>query len=127
MAHTARIRPHFIDISFSGTVDRHAIEAAGGLSEGELTAILRLGRVLLDFTDITDFRFDTFTLGDSMRQLSRQGLRLAICSSTPAMFGVGRQIAQWSDVEGSAIRVFRDRDQAEAWLVCPDGEGPGGQ
>lgn len=127
MAHVVRIRQHFVDVTFMGMVDRAAIEEAGGLSPDGLAALLRLGRLLFDFTDVADFRFDPFTLGEAMRRLSERGLRLAICSSTPAMFGVGRQIAQWSDREGTAIKVFRDREQAEAWLVSPDGEGEGSQ
>ncbi|MEX0783847.1 MAG: hypothetical protein WD557_14485 [Dehalococcoidia bacterium] len=125
MAQTILVREHFIDVTFSGRADRASV--AGGLSEEETATVMRLGRVLFDFTDVTEFEFDPARLGDVMRRLAEDGLRLAICSRAPAWFGVGRQIALWSDVEGEAIRVFRDRAEAEAWLVGPEGCGSRGE
>jgi hypothetical protein len=111
------VRPEYVELAFSGEINRAVLAAEGRLPPEARAAVVRLKRVLFDFTEITEFDLDPYQLGRSMEQLAGEGLRLAIVSEGPAMFGVGRQIAQWSHEEGTAIAVFRERPVALLWLL----------
>ncbi len=114
MAHDVIVLRTHVEVRFRGVVDR---ESVGGLSAAETESLRRTRRLLFDFCEVTEFRFDTMQLGDAMQRLASQGVRLAICSEGPAMFGVGRQIALASNLEGLAIQVCRSRDEAVTWLA----------
>lgn len=117
MAHDIELREGYIAFVFSGVVNQ---ETAGDLLAGRmdvLPALRRHGRVLFDFSRIEHFGFDAFGLGDGMRQLAELGLRLAVASESPEYFGIGRQIAQLSGVEGANISVFRTEKEAVEWLL----------
>src|SRR5215216_5913699 len=103
----------YVAVIFAGDI---APEGVSGFVEREPAALNALrghGRLLFDFSAVTHFGFDPLTLGEAMQRQAGQGLRLAICSTNPEYFGVGRQIAQYSGVEGNAINVFRDQAEAE--------------
>ena len=117
MAHVIELREGYVAFVFSGVVDQ---ETAGNLAEGRpdmLPALRRHGRVLFDFSRIERFGFDAFGLGEGMRQLAALGVRLAVASENPEYFGIGRQIAQLSGVEGASIAVFRTEAEAVEWLL----------
>ena len=113
----ALVHKEHVAIIFAGEVTP---ESVAGFAEQETAALAALrghGRLLFDFSGVTRFGFDPLLLGEEMQRLAGQGLRLAICSTNPEFFGVGRQIAQYSGVEGNAINVFREEAAAVAWLV----------
>ena len=95
-------------------IEGGAVPAA---TPGALAVIRENGRVLLDFSAVEKFSFDPLLLGDAMKRLAGRGLRIAVASSTPEFFGVGRQVAQYSGVEGEAIAIFKDHRAAEEWLL----------
>ena len=107
----------YLEIAFIGAINRAALAADGPLPANESAVLAGLQRVLFDFNRITAFDLDPYPLGRAMEQLAGRGLRLAILSDKPAMFGGGRQIAQWSHTEGTAIAVVRDRQSALRWLL----------
>ena len=120
VAERAVVFREYVAVIFAGDVTP---EGVGGLAEREPVALAALrshGRLLFDFSEVTHFGFDPLMLGEAMQRHAGQGLRLAICSTSPEYFGVGRQIAQYSGVEGNAINVFRDRAEAVAWLLGRD-------
>ncbi|MEO8540174.1 MAG: STAS/SEC14 domain-containing protein [bacterium] len=111
------LRPGYVAISFSGDVDRESVRGLLAAVPDALATIQRTGRLLFEFSEMESFDFDPLSLGETMQQFASQGLRLAICSANPEFFGVGRQIAQFSGVEGAAIAVFKDQPAAIAWLL----------
>lgn len=118
MAHVVRVADGFVEIVFSGQIEPDVMQKSGArLSPAEAAAVGRTGRVLFDFTDIDSFGFDAQQLGLSMQRLAANGVRLAVYSSNPRFFGVGRQIALYSGLEGSAIAVFDSRPEAVGWLL----------
>ena len=122
LAVRAVVHAEYVEIVFQGDIDPESLAGFGNENPRAIPAVMRHGRVLFDFSGVKRFGFDPLTLGDQMKRLSGEGLRLAICSNSPEFFGVGRQIAQFSGVEGEAIAVFHSRDEARAWLL---GEGDG--
>lgn len=114
---TVLIRDGYVCIEFFGEVDRETVRGSLASSEGSLAAIRSNGRVLMEFSAVTRFNFDPLLLGEAMNRLAGRGLRIALASSTPEFFGVGRQVAQYSGVEGEAIAVFKDQPAAEEWLL----------
>ncbi len=114
---TVLIRDGYVCIECSGEVEREAVVAALAATPGALAVIRENGRVLLDFSAVEKFSFDPLLLGDAMKRLAGRGLRIAVASSTPEFFGVGRQVAQYSGVEGEAIAIFKDHRAAEEWLL----------
>lgn len=117
MGQTVLIREGYVCIEFFGDVVPESARGALDSAPGAVQAILANGRVLMDFSAVEKFAFDPMILGDAMKRLAGQGLCIAIASSAPEFFGVGRQIAQFSGVEGEAIAVFKDRAGAEEWLL----------
>lgn len=116
MGQTVLIRDGYVCIEYFGDVDPESVRGALASSDGSIDAIRQDGRVLMDFSRVAKFTFDPMLLGDAAKRLAEQGLRIALCSSTPEFFGVGRQIAQYSGLEGEAVAVFRDQATAEDWL-----------
>jgi hypothetical protein len=108
----------YVEVQFSGEVDPEAMRRMGGrLTKEEAAALRATGRVLFDFSEIESFGFDAAQLGESMKRLATAGVRLAVFSSNPRFFAIGRQIALYSGLEGEAIAVFGDRAEALSWLL----------
>lgn len=116
----ALVFKEYVAVIFAGEVTPVGLSGFAEREPAALAALRGHGRLLFDFSAVTHFGFDPLTLGEAMQRLAGQGLRLAICSTNPEYFGVGRQIAQYSGVEGNAINVFRDQAEAVAWLVGRD-------
>jgi hypothetical protein len=114
-----RIEPRegYLAIVFYGAVERGDLQAALTAEPALLNAIRTSRRLLFELSDVTSFAFDPESVGISFGMLARQGLKIAISSSNPEYFGVGRQIAQLSGVEGSSINVFRGEPEAIGWLM----------
>ncbi len=123
MAHEVIIHPTFVEVLFSGEVAVGSVRAAGGFKPEEIEALRQLKRLLFDFSAVTNFGFDPLSLGSGIKRLSDFGLALAIVSTNPLYFGIGRQIALYSGVEGDGIAVFVDRPSALMWLLGERGEG----
>lgn len=118
MAHVVRVAEGYIEVTFSGDLAPEAMRRMGArLTPEEAAAVQRTRKVLFDFSDIDSFGFDSQLLGSAMQRLAANGVRLAIFSSNPRFFGIGRQIALYSGLEGSAISVHTDRAEALAWLL----------
>ena len=113
----AEVRTGYVAVLFSGVVTQDSIDAFNEAHPDAMADMLRQGRVLLEFSAVESFGLDPRMLGDSMRRLAPQGLRLAISSAKPEFFGVGRQIAQFSGVEGDSIAVFHTEAEAVQWLL----------
>ena len=105
------LHDHFLEVAFSGEVERATLREEGAAH------LRKTGRVLFDFSEITKANFDAMQLGDAMTRLAATGVRLAICSTNPVYFGFGRQISLYSGVEGEAIAVFKERQAAISWLI----------
>lgn len=116
MAQEFEVRDGYVAITFSGAVDRETVRGALEGREDVLRSLARDRKVLFDFSGVSSFTFDPYQLGEAMRRVAGDGLRLAIVSSNPEYFGVARQIAQFSGVEGAAIAVFRGQLEARDWL-----------
>jgi len=116
VAQEIQVHEGYVAVVFSGTVDRDSVRGALEARPDARQAIATLRKVLFDFSAVKAFEFDPFQLGEAMRRVAGQGLRLAIASEQPEFFGVGRQIAQSSGMEGVAIAVFHTRLEAVAWL-----------
>lgn len=117
MAQSVEIREGYIAVVFSGVVTPATVGDALGESSDVRTAMRRTPRVLFEFSQIESFGFDPLTLGDGMQRLAALGVRLAVSSSNPEFFGVGRQIALYSGVEAVAIAVFDNEAEAVGWLL----------
>lgn len=117
MAQQIEVRDGYVAFLFSGVV---APETAGDFlaARPDVLAYLRHHPfVLFDFCSIEKFGFDAYQLSEGMKTLAAQGVRLAVCSTNPEFFGIGRQVAQLSGVEGENIAVFRTEPEAVEWLV----------
>lgn len=116
MGNQVRIADRYVEVRFFGEIEPGTF-AGARLTEEEIAAIRRAGCVLFDFSEIDSFGFDAERLGQAMQRLGAQGIRLAVHSSNPLFFGVGRQIALYSGLEGEAIAVFDKRVEALGWLL----------
>lgn len=116
----ALVHQEYVAVIFAGEVTPESVARLAEREPAALAALRSHGRLLFDFSAVTRFGFDPLSLGEAMQRQAGQGLRLAICSSNPEFFGVGRQIAQYSGVEGNAINVFRAEPEAVAWLTGRD-------
>lgn len=117
MGQTVLIRDGYVCVECSGEVDRESARGALTANPEALGAIRENGRLLLDFSAVEKFSFDPLLLGDAMKRLAGRGLRIAVASTTLEFFGVGRQVAQHSGVEGEAIAIFKDQRAAGEWLL----------
>jgi anti-anti-sigma regulatory factor len=118
LASRVRVADDYVEVSFAGEIDAESLRRTGArLSDEQTAAVAKHGRVLFDFSEIESFGFAPQALGAAMQRLAGQGVRLAVYSSNPRFFGIGRQIALYSGVEGEAIAVFQDRAEALGWLL----------
>jgi hypothetical protein len=117
LAQEIEVRDGYVAFLFSGVVDPKT--AGSSLTERPevLSYLRRHPCVLFEFSRIEKFGFDAYPLSDGMKTLAAQGVRLAISSTSAEFFGIGRQIAQLSGVEGANIAVFRTEADAVAWLT----------
>lgn len=116
MGHQVRVADRYVEVRFFGEIEPGTF-AGVRLTEEEIAAIGRAGCVLFDFSDIDSFGFDAEQLGQAMKRLAAQGIRLAVLSTNPLFFGIGRQVALYSGLEGEAIAVFDQRAAALGWLL----------
>ncbi len=118
MSHVVRVAEGYVEVAFSGDIDPETMRRMGArLTPEEVAAVQRTARILFVFSDIDMFGFNSENLGLAMQRLAGNGIRLAIFSSNPRFFGIGRQIALHSGLEGSAIAVFSERAEALGWLL----------
>ena len=117
MGQTVLIRNGYLLVRFFGDVDPESSRGAVQNAPGALEALAANPRALFDFSDVVSFNFDPLSLGEAMKRLAERGVRLAVCSSNPEFFGIGRQVAQYSGLEGDAISVFRTEPEAIGWLL----------
>jgi hypothetical protein len=118
LAHHVRVADSYVEVQFSGDIDPGTMRRMGArLAPEEADAVRSHGRILFDFSEINSFGFDAERLGQAMQRLAQAGGRLAVYSSNPRFFGIGRQIALYSGLEGDAIAVFRERPEALGWLL----------
>lgn len=74
-------------------------------------------RVLVDYTGVTDVRADAYVLAEQARRAEAAGLKVAVFAPRPSLFGLNRQALLLGAVrEGISAGVFKDLDEARAWL-----------
>lgn len=117
MAQEIELRDGYVAFLFSGIVDPETVRGSLDARPDALAHLRRHPCVLFDFSRIEKFGFDAFPLGEGMRRLAEMGVKLAVASENAEYFGIGRQVAQLSGVEGANISVFRTELEAVAWLV----------
>lgn len=83
------------------------------------------GRVLADWTDVTEIRISSDSLWRSTSMTREQqgprlqGGRMALVASSPSVYGMCRQWQAMIADTGLECLVFADRDAARAWLLRP--------
>ncbi len=117
MAPEARLENGYVLLSLSGDVKPGAFRDLVAGSQEITDAINTFQRVLIDVSEVDAVLFDPVMLAEAATQSAARGVRFAIAANTPAMFGLGRQIAQISGLEGEAISIFHSREAAAEWLL----------
>lgn len=82
-----------------------------------LAALEASGRMVIEFAGVESFDFDPIALGATMAYFAQRGLRVAVVAANPVYYGIGRQVALSSGVEGSSVAVFTDAAAALEWLL----------
>jgi hypothetical protein len=74
-------------------------------------------RQLVDISELTEVLVGSGMIREASRnQFFSPGVRRAIVANSEAAFGMARMYAIASEEAGQTIEVFRDRNEAEAWL-----------
>lgn len=72
---------------------------------------------LTDLSEVTELDVESFALAAAASApLFITGARRGIIAPTDLLFGMARMYASFAERSGQQIRVFRDRDEAEAWF-----------
>ncbi len=84
-------------------------------------------RELVDFSDRSELTVSTSSVratGEFLRahDVSLPGSKVAMVAGSEAVFGMLRLYQAHREADGVAIRVFRDRGEALAWLGVADAE-----
>jgi hypothetical protein len=94
------------------------IEAAIRLSRDESSEAQSRGKLLFDYSGVTEMKADAYELAEAARFCEANGLKVAVFAPRPALFGLARQSLQLANVkEGVSANVFSDHDEARAWLI----------
>ncbi|MGE0601106.1 MAG: hypothetical protein AB7J35_15685 [Dehalococcoidia bacterium] len=113
-----RVQEGYVLVILAGEVRPGAFRGLSANSDELTAAVERFRRVLIDVSEVDDVLFDPVMLGEAAaRNNATRGVRFAIAATTPAMFGLGRQVAQISGLEGEAVSVFHSREEAADWLL----------
>jgi hypothetical protein len=114
MPHQLFAHDAYVELRLNGVVD-----APEELSESEWSVVGSVNRVLVDYSDVEQMNVDPYTLAGRARKNEERGIKVAVFAPRPALFGLNRQVLQLAGAgEGRTARVFRDRDEAVAWLVA---------
>lgn len=84
--------------------------------------VVRVGRLLLDASGVTDIRADTLWLAAFVRSVQSRGtFRTAVVAPSPLVFGIFRQVLAYrGDLPHDApVEFFQSREEALAWLIGP--------
>ena len=76
----------------------------------------------VDRLDVTPQGIARFIQFDQMHSEALNGHKLALVVPTDFVFGMGRMYQQRVDGEVSSVQVFRDQDEARAWLGLDEAE-----
>ncbi|MGE3074716.1 MAG: hypothetical protein AB7N24_01190 [Dehalococcoidia bacterium] len=119
MASEVRVEDGYVLVNLAGEVRPGVFRGLFAGSDELALAVNEFRRVLIDVSEVDDVLFDPVMLGEAAaRNNATRGVRFAIAATTPAMFGLGRQVAQISGLEGVAVSVFHSREEAAAWLLA---------
>lgn len=78
-----------------------------------------LGRVLMDYSAVTEIRLDPLLLASAAQRQQAAGVKVAVYAPRPALFGFNRQVLQLAGVrEGVTASVFQDLAEARTWLLA---------
>lgn len=103
-----------LEIRLEGIVDEELL-----IEEAVLKRVGDVGRVLFDYSGVTEVRLDSMSLATAARRQEAAGVKVAVYAPRPAMFGVNRQVLQLAGVrEGVTASVFSDLGEARAWLLA---------
>lgn len=77
-------------------------------------------KVLLNYTDITTVEVPLEMFVHAANVMAERGIKVAALATLDVIFGVSRQTILTAGLpEGEQFAVFRDRDEAVAWLLSP--------
>lgn len=120
MAHTTQLRKNILHIRFTGVVSR--AEVVGWAKE--LTQIEEaLPTIPHRFTDLSDL--DDIPIGyDEINHFRRRResiaqrnpIRSAVYAPSDLQFGLSRMYQMLSSSPDTEVEIFRDREEAMAWL-----------
>ncbi|MBK6319168.1 MAG: hypothetical protein IPH65_10450 [Dehalococcoidia bacterium] len=113
MPHQMRDALSHIEVTVSGVVP-----GAEMLSPEEWAAVFKRRRLLVDFSGVTKWEIPPERLVPHHREIVSRKVRLAAYAPEDWQFGVVRQAWLTAGVPEDEIAcVFRDRDEALAWLL----------
>lgn len=124
VAHTSQLQDNLITFEFSGVITREEIlELAGELSRIESVLPVTPHR-LSDFSRVIDLpigydEINAFRLRRQAHTL-RNPIRSAIYAPSDVQFGLSRMYQMLSSKPEIEVEIFRDRDEAMAWLQEAD-------
>lgn len=103
----------YVEIKLDGVVDSPV-----RLGSPDTEIVSSVGRILFDYSGITEMKADAYDLAEAARYCEANGLKVAVFAPRPALFGLARQALQLAAVrEGESASVFLDRDEARSWLL----------
>lgn len=104
----------FVELRFQGRLDSHGWESRSAPA----VACASGQRLLLDFSLATTVTVPLHVLVRSAEVAMAQDWRIAVVAPQPGIFGIARQSAQMAGMEeGRRVNVFRERQDAEKWLL----------
>lgn len=103
--------PGFVELELSGV-----LEALEHLTSDEWASIRDRGALLYNYDRVEDIRYDPWVMSRELRRTAASGLRIAAYASSPAWYGVNRQLFQFAGTDDARVRLFRDRADAVRWL-----------
>lgn len=79
-------------------------------------------RVLIDYSEVTSIGVPLEVFVHAARVMAEKRLKVAVYATLDVIFGVSRQTIMTAGLpEGEQFAVFREREQAVAWLISPRG------
>jgi hypothetical protein len=84
-------------------------------------AFQRSYRQLGDLREVTHVSADSAAIAAvATLQIFAPGSRRALIATSDVIFGLARMFASYAEDAGQLVRVFRDADEATAWLELDD-------
>lgn len=113
MEHRVVQHDGFSELHLVGALTADDLKGAAAYAPGT-----GIDRLLVDFTDVVSCTIPPYAMTRLTQQVEAAGIRVAVCAPQAAFFGFNRQVIQLAGLkENESARVFRDREEAVAWLM----------